>query len=283
MNKHLLSTCSSLFVLGIVFFYQQIYFSDHKLHVIFCDVGQGDGIFIRTPDGQDIVVDGGPDESILSCLSSHMPFWDRKIELMILTHPHLDHYYGLIQIAKRYSVNTFVTQPLETKDNGDKQLLSLLKEKQTKIHTTCQGDIMHLSEKITVQTLWPANCERGIVENDIDFNTLSVSQLFSFGDFQLLLTGDVNAQIADEIDKSISNVDVLKVPHHGSGTGMDEAFLSAINPKIAVISVGAKNRYGHPSATTLTLLNNAQINTLRTDKNGTIEIVSDGRKFWVKK
>lgn len=97
-------------MLGGFFFYQNARLNDGKLHVIVCDVGQGDGILIRTPSGDDILVDGGPDDSILNCLSDHLPFWDRTIELMVLTHPHTDHAAGLVYVLKRYTVLHFVTE-----------------------------------------------------------------------------------------------------------------------------------------------------------------------------
>src|SRR3990170_7268003 len=88
----------SFFVLVGILVYQYAKFNDGKVHIVFCDVGQGDAIFLRTPKGADILVDGGPNESVLACLSGHMPFWDRDLELVILTHPHADHLNGLISV-----------------------------------------------------------------------------------------------------------------------------------------------------------------------------------------
>ena len=94
-------------MLGCILVYQNITYNDKKLHVVICDVGQGDAIFIRTPSGSDILIDGGPDDSVLACLGKHMPFWDRTLEIMILTHPHADHLTGLIDVSKSYSVSAW--------------------------------------------------------------------------------------------------------------------------------------------------------------------------------
>jgi competence protein ComEC len=287
LKKYFFAALFSLLILGGIFIYQNFHFNDGKLHITFCDVGQGDGIFIRTPNGKDIVIDGGPDNKILSCLSDNMPFWDRKIDLMILTHPHDDHQYGLLLIAKRYEVLSFATQPIQTKAIGYKMLIDALKKKNVPIHFTCQGDQFTLRDGVKLKTLWPNTCLKNEVmessgsDNNIDINALSVVQLLSYGSFHLLLTGDTNNMIGNQITDLAGEIDVLKVPHHGSGTGMDATFLDTIAPKLSVISVGAKNRYGHPAPSTIHLLDEKMIKTLRTDKNGTIKLISDGKTFWM--
>mgnify|MGYP001618356405 CR=1 FL=1 len=116
MRSKLLFSLISGVLLLIFAIYQFISFSDKKLHIVFCSVGQGDAILIRTPEGSDILVDGGPDESVSNCLSRHMPLWDRTIEVVYLTHPDADHLTGLIQVIKTYNVKYFGTSdaPKET-------------------------------------------------------------------------------------------------------------------------------------------------------------------------
>lgn len=281
LRKYFLAALlSTLILIGIVI-YQSDRFTDGKLHVTFCNVGQGDGIFIRTPKGIDIVIDGGPDNSILSCLAKHMPFWDRTIELMILTHPHEDHFYGLSQISKRYTITSFATQPQTITSEGYQSFIANITNKRTTIRSLCQDDAFTLSDGTSLKTLWPTSCEKRTAEEGTDLNTLSVVQLLSFGEFQLLLTGDIDASIASLVDDMVGDVDVLKVPHHGSGTGFTTDFLSHTTPELAVISVGEKNRYGHPSQTILNYLQEKSIKTFRTDQQGDINIVSDGKTFWV--
>src|SRR3989344_6568995 len=115
MKKVFLIGTVLFFLLGCILVYQNITYNDKKLHVVFCDVGQGDAIFVRTPNGSDILIDGGPDDSVLNCLGKHMPFWDRDLELVILTHPHSDHFTGLFSVLKTYKIEIFATEELNNK------------------------------------------------------------------------------------------------------------------------------------------------------------------------
>ena len=289
MRKYLLLIFTSLFLLVGIFFYQNAKLNDGKLHVIVCDVGQGDGILIRTPDGSDILVDGGPDDSILNCLSSHMPFWDRTIELMVLTHPHTDHAAGLIDVLKRYTVLHFVTEKVLGQTATYKRLEDELAAQKLTAKYVFSGDRIDLADKTQLLTLWPSHewlnspgLQAGNGQNDnqsLDLNGFCLIQLLTYGNLKVLLTGDAGSLTEDKIAAEVGKVDVLKVPHHGSKTGMSDYFLTQINPSIAIISVGANNRYGHPAQTALDLLKNHNIKTLRTDKNGAVEVVSDGQTF----
>src|SRR3989337_4197125 len=112
MRKFLLISSVLLFLLGCIFVYQNIIYNDKKLHVVICNVGQGDAIFVRTPSGSDILIDGGPDDSVLNCLGKHMPFWDRTLELVMLSHPHTDHFMGLFSVLQNYKVTAFASENL---------------------------------------------------------------------------------------------------------------------------------------------------------------------------
>ena len=109
MKRYLSLVLLSLFFLGGIFFYQSAKINDGKLHLIVCDVGQGDAIYLKTPSGKDILVDGGPNDSVLNCLNNNMPFWDRTLDLVVLTHPDADHISGLVSVLERYTVLHFVT------------------------------------------------------------------------------------------------------------------------------------------------------------------------------
>jgi competence protein ComEC len=291
MLKYFSLVFTSLFLLTGIFFYQNARLNDGKLHVVVCDVGQGDGILIRTPNGSDILVDGGPDDSILSCLSSHLPFWDRTIELMVLTHPHTDHAAGLVDVLKRYTVLHFVTEKVLGQTATYKRLEDGLAAQRLSAQYLFSGDRIDLADKTQLLTLWPTRewlnstqLQAANGQNDsqnLDLNGFCLVQLFTYGNFTLLLTGDAGANVEDKIAAEVGRVDVLKVPHHGSKTGMSDYFLSQIQPSIAIISVGANNRYGHPAQSALDLLKTHNIKYYRTDQNGTVEVVSDGKIFWV--
>jgi competence protein ComEC len=250
-------------------------------------VGQGDGILIRTPDGSDILVDGGPDDSILNCLSKNMPFWDRTIELMVLTHPHTDHAAGLVDVLKRYTVLHFVTEKVLGSTTTYKRLEDELSAQKLTAKYLFSGDRIDLADKTQLLTLWPTrewlnqSQLQAKNEQNLDLNGFCLVQLFTYGNFTLLLTGDAGSLTEDKVAAEVGKVDVLKVPHHGSKTGLSSLFLDKINPSLAIISVGVNNRYGHPAQTALDLLKSYNIKTFRTDKNGTVEVISDGQTFSV--
>lgn len=275
-----------LLFLGAIFFYELAKFNDGKLHVVFCDVGQGDGILIRSPKGIDIVVDGGPDDAMLSCLSSNLPFWDKTIELMILTHPHEDHLGGLIPILKRYTVLSFYTEKAEAKTQSYKELKGILTKKKIESKFLVRGDRFVLKDGLSFKTRWPTEEALGTsspAEEMLDKNGLSLVELLTYGQFSLLLTGDAGAVVEEKVAEGIEGVQVLKVPHHGSKTGLNREILERLKPTLAVISVGKKNRYGHPAAQTIQILRDLGIKILRTDENGEVEVVSDGQNFTVVK
>lgn len=290
MTKCFLFFLIFFFLLAGVFFYENARFNDGKLHLVVCDVGQGDGILIRTPKGSDILIDGGPDDSILDCLSNHMPFWDRAIEIMILTHPHADHLTGLISVLKRYKVMHYFTENIKNNTLVYRKLQDALAKNNLTAKFNFAGDRIDFSDKTSLLTIWPEkewfenqklqdNQNLGKDNFSLDVNGFSVIELLTYGNFKALLTGDGGVLVEDRIAKAVGKIDVLKVPHHGSKTGMSDYFLSEVNPKIAIISVGSKNRYGHPSKQTLDLLLKFNIKILRTDKNREVEVVSDGKNF----
>lgn len=292
MNKRIIFIITLvIFVVGTaVFDYSRFY--DGKLHLVFCNVGQGDAIFIRTPGGKDILIDGGPDDSVLDCLSNHMPFWDRTIEVMVLTHPHADHLTGLISVLERYQVIHYFTEKVEHRTKVYQRLQDTLALKNVTAKYTFSGDRIDFPDKTQLLTIWP---DKEVVNNQelqdmdsiekdsssLDVNGFSVISQISYGDFNALLTGDAGVLVEDKIAKIVGPVDVLKVPHHGSKTGMSEYFLDQLKPILAVISVATRNRYNHPSEEMLNLLKSNQIKTLRTDTDGEIEVVSDGKEFKV--
>lgn len=274
----------ALLMLGAIFFYQQARFNDQKLHVVFCNVGQGDGIFIRTPKGSDILVDGGPDDSILSCLSNHMPFWDRTVELVILTHPHADHLTGLISVLKRYTVLQFVTEKLNNKTASFKELTNGLNKKYVPLAYLYAGSSFKISDEIKLSILGPTKefinmtSPQGFIGESGEFS--SVITLMTYKDFSVLLTGDSQKEeLEDAISLKNPKVDILQIPHHGSKTGLNGEILNKVRPRLAVTSVGRNNKYGHPAKEILKLLEEKGIKALRTDEEGEIEVISDG-KVW---
>lgn len=273
MKKIFLIAGILIFLLGSIFAYQNIIYNDKKLHVIICNVGQGDAIFIRTSQGSDILIDGGPDNSVLTCLAGNMPFWDKTIEVLILTHPDADHVTGLIDVIKRYSITHFYTSNITTKTSVYAQFLKTLENYKIKQNYIYKGDKLTFKDGLTMTALWPTSEWAGLTTN-----SYSVNELLSYKNFNALFTGDSDAEQMEEIKDLAQNINLLKIPHHGSRFGLTSGILDILSPDLAVISVG-KNSYGHPTPFILDLLKSANIKTLRTDQNGEVEIISDGIKW----
>ena len=254
---------------------------DNNLHIYFLDVGQGDSIYVRTINNYDVLIDGGPDKKILSELGNIMPFWDRKIDLIVLTHPHADHLVGLIEILNRYQVGEIIFTDALCTSQEYIELLKNIKDNNISVHIIKSKESKIIDQGISLDFFWPQESYKD--KNISDLNETSVVFKLVYNKFSVLMTGDINQDIEHKLlnnDTINLSSNILKVPHHGSNTGLDEDFLDAVNPNEAIIMVGAKNKFGHPSQTILDRLYNNNIKAFRTDKNGNIEIISDGNSFW---
>jgi len=242
---------------------------DSKTKIVFCDVGQGDATYIRVKNKVDVLIDAGPDKKILNCLGKHMPFWDKKIELAFLSHPNKDHYQGFFFINGRYKIERFVTVESPFVSPSYKNLIEALKKNQVLILKKFQGDQINiLNDRFLF--LWPA--KNYFSSEDNDYSHLL---LFQEDDFKALFTGDASPKILNLIVKTnsidfIKNINLIKIPHHGSKNGLTKNFLSISNPKIAVISVGKNNTYGHPAKEVLEMLKAQKVKIKRTDEEGNI-------------
>jgi competence protein ComEC len=252
---------------------------DGRLHVYFLDVGQGDAIFVRTPDGQQILVDGGPSPVALEeQLAGVMPFWDRSLDLVVLTHPDQDHQAGLIPVLDRYQVARVVSNPAaETQATASAWREHVARSRAASLTGTLG---FHLNDGgVTLTVLSPG--DRLFSGTPSDDNNNSLVMRLDYGSTAFLLTGDAE----QEAEASILaagvplHADVLKVAHHGSRQSTSPAFVAAVSPALAVIQVGADNRFGHPHAEVIGRLRSTQV--LRTDRAGRIEVVSDGRQLQV--
>jgi len=260
---------------------------DGRLHVAFLDIGQGDAILITTPAGQQILVDGGPDpRALTSALGRQMPFWDRSIDLLVMTHPDEDHIGGLAEALTRFRVKGWVEaywpqgNPV---DSTYTACLELLAKAGVPRRVAWQGDSLQLSAGLSLEVLHPPAGATPQREGNLNNHSLVLHLRQSEASF--LLTGDVEAegeQLLVHSGQALA-ADVLKVAHHGSGHSSTIPFLKAVAPSYAVISVGAGNRFGHPDPGVLTRLEQAGATAvLRTDEHGTIEFVTDGSRLWIR-
>ena len=258
---------------------------DGLLHFWALDVGQGDALLIQTPAGQDILVDGGPDPAAVARgLGRHLPFWQRDLALVVLTHPHQDHIAGLIDTLDHYHIGSVLQTPFAAGDATLEAAWSrVLTATAVPVHPAIAGQAFALESGVTVQVLAPPPALLHGTHSDI--NNSSVVLRLTYGTVGLLLAGDIETEAGGDLLARAGGAlrsQVLKVPHHGSATGLSAALLAAIQSQVAVISVGADNRYGHPAPATLDLLRATGVPTYRTDTDGTVEILSDGQQIWVR-
>jgi len=246
------------------------------LEVTFFDIGQGDAIFIETPQGHQILIDGGPDLTILEKLSEEMPFYDRTIDLIILTHPEHDHYFGLFEVLKRYEVENILWTGVVRETAEWQEWEKLIEEERAEIKIAQAGQRIILQGSdpcIFIDVLHPfENLEGQEFKNS---NDTSIVASLVFDDISFLFTGDITKKIEKQL--SIDS-DILKVAHHGSKTSSCLEFLEIVSPELAIITVG-ENSYGHPHPEVLANLNQFGIQVLRTDIEGDIKIFSDGKNF----
>ncbi len=262
----------SFFSFLIIFFVFLSSFFDERTKIVFCDVGQGDGAYIRIKNKIDVLIDAGPDQKILSCLGRYMPFWDRKIELIFISHNQKDHFGGLNYILDRYQIGTvFLVNDLNISLQSFKRLKAKIINKKVRIEEALAGKIIQAVQprrldeaKFTM--IWPIRNLSS--NNDNDFSNIL---FFEENNFRLLFTGDASPFVLGRLSHgSLEKVDILKVPHHGSKNGLTKKFLDLADPSIAVISVGKNNSYGHPHQKILDMLKAKNIKIRRTDKEGNI-------------
>ena len=282
-------------VLGLVVLLVRQIPAGHARMVV-CDVGQGDAILIIKGSNQ-VLVDGGPSsEKMLSCLERHVPFWDRRIELIVLTNTDYDHMQGLVAVIDRYQVIEFVTSDGVHGTDALSQFGDTLQRQGVVARSIEQGDWLQVGSNergshLEFQVLWPpdtieeyvavfrdqingrqreqilgASAKRG------DLNERSVVLLLLEAGKQVLLTGDIGFQTEQSLLEQgrLSDIDILKVGHHGSKYASGAEFLVKIHPELAVISAGTKNRYGHPTQETLDRLSKVGAEIKRTDQDGDI-------------
>lgn len=248
-----------------------------EFSIRFYDVGQGDSALIQTPEGYNILVDGGPNNKVSEYLNRDLPVNDRELDLVILTHPQSDHMFGLINVVKNFRVKKIITTNATNTTSEYKLWIDTVKNRDLNLNFAKAGDSVSLADNVTLKFNWPADTIEKKGETDI--NTASVVLTVSYNNLDILMTGDADMQVQPYIDAS-KEVEVLKVPHHGSKTSVKDDFLKKINPKVSVISVGKSNHYGHPNPLLLSQLEKIKTEVLRTDIRGTIKIVSDGVKWY---
>jgi competence protein ComEC len=256
---------------------------DGRLHVLFLDVGQGDCVLVQSPTGRTVLIDGGPDgQTTCTLIDSHRPFWDRSIDVVVTTHPHVDHLGGLLSVVERYDTGVL----LEPAISGD-SLMSEEWRRRLGTHDCSSlcvsaGYEVLLGDGTRLEVLNPGNELQLRTSDDLDNNGVVIR--LTYGAVSFLLTADIRAEGERQLVHLLGpqlHSQVLKVPHHGSGTSSTEQFVAAVGPQVAVISVGEGNAYGHPHEDVLSRIRTLGVHVLTTQDCGTVEFITDGQELWV--
>ncbi|MEK7138784.1 MAG: ComEC/Rec2 family competence protein [Patescibacteria group bacterium] len=252
---------------------------DGLLKIYFFDIGQGDSILIETPNGNQVLIDGGPDNKVLQKLGEVMPFFDKSIDMIVSTHSDADHVTGLIEVLKRYEVENVVYSNIVRDSALYGAWQKAVAEEDANVVEPSAGQVIDLGNGADLLTAHPGEPLKGQTINKP--NNESVVLMLKYGETEVLLTGDIEAKAERQIILSgvDINADILKIAHHGSRTSTTEEFLSEVSPQVAIIQVGAKNRYGHPTQEVLKRLEEYDIKYYRNDLDGDIKVISDGADF----
>jgi competence protein ComEC len=249
--------------------------ADRTTRLTILDVGQGDAALLETAEGGRLLVDGGPDpDRLLVELDARIPPWDRRIDIVVLTHPHEDHAAGLARVLDRYLVGQVLEPGMRGPGPGWLAWDERLRRANLPRSTVATGGRFRLDE-VVFTVLWP---DPGTVpeippDSGRAINDVSVVLLGEAHGHRFLLTGDIEDDVDPRLlERDLPSVDILKVAHHGSATATTAPLLAVLRPRLALVSAGARNRYGHPAPSTLDRLRSAGARILRTDRDGSIEI-----------
>jgi competence protein ComEC len=279
MSKKQIKIYLSLLLLVLSYLWWQLGDQVKYLQVNFLDVGQGDAILITAPSGEVILVDGGPNNKLLAQMSKFLPWWERTIDYLVISHWDDDHYIGLIQVLKKYEVKNILVSYLP--DISSPSYLAWqdalgqegISPKILKAGETWQG-VNNLSWQIVA-----ASDDKNLEDND-----KSLVLRLSYGQTDFLLSGDLPTEQEEKLlaNKINLEAEVLKVGHHGSKYSSSQEFLNSVEPKACIISAGADNKFGHPHPETLERLAKVKCNIYETSKLGNISILSNGEYWWLK-
>ncbi len=255
----------------------------NNLTVAFLDIGQGDSIFIEAPNGNQILVDAGPNAKVLQELGGVMPWYDKSLDMIVVTNPDKDHIAGFVDVLKRFDVQYVLEPGTENKTLINTTLHELMSQKNVEKGIARRGMEIVLDKKrnIILTILFPDSDVSKLKSNDG-----SIVMRLTYGETEVMLTGDAPTSVEKHI-LSLDNSDpqfglqsdILKIGHHGSKTSTSKEFVTAVKPAYAVISSGKGNKYGHPTPETLATLGTFPLQVLRTDELGTIIMKSDGKSF----
>jgi competence protein ComEC len=246
--------------------------------VTFLTIGQGDAIFIETPDHVQVLVDGGPGSTVLTELAAVMGAFDHSIDMVVASHPDADHIGGLVPVLERYNVSSVLLTENENDTNVSRAFRDEVATEGARVIDARAGQTYTLGASTTMTVLSPVTDPTGWESNES-----SIVLKVTYGDTGIILTGDAPVSIEKELVQRYGDTlhaDVVKLGHHGSRTSSSKVFLDAVDPAYAIISAGKDNRYGHPHEEVVTRVHDAGIETVST-VDGRVTVASDGQHLTV--
>ncbi len=252
----------------------------NTLKVYFLDVGQGDAILIDSPTKGRVLIDGGRNRKVVSELGKILPFGDRRIDVVIATHPDGDHIGGLPEVIKRYKVGLLLEPGVESDNEIDDELRKRISEKQIPTQLARRGQIINFGDGVILTILFPNQDVTSWETNDA-----SVVARLDYGESSFLFTGDSGIKtenILMSLNSKILDIDVMQVGHHGSRTSTSLTFVEAVTPEYSVISAGKDNTYGHPHKEVLNILEKVGSQIKSTALSGTLKFETDGTTLRVR-
>lgn len=273
MKKDFIAICIIFVVLctGYITYYSGV---PKVLRVSFLDVGQGDAIFIQSPSGVQVLIDGGATKQVLEKLHDVMPMFDQSIDMIIATHPDLDHIGGLTDVIDRFSIKIFIDPSAKNEGNVQDILDTKIIEKNITKIIARRGQVYDLGQGAVLTILFPYDDV-----STIDTNDASIVARLTYGAHSFLLTGDAPVSteyVLSAVDGKNIQSDVLKLGHHGSNTSTSDTFLEVVKPKWSVVSTSKDNTYGHPHQEVVERVLKYKSEILNTAVQGTIRFESNG-------
>jgi len=275
IKKLLLVVIINLILIGIWW----IDSSNNLLSVYYLDIGQGDSVLVRTPDRKYMIIDGGPDNTILGEIGEILPFWVRKIDIVIVTHPDTDHIGGLVDFISRYDVDTIIFNDIVFNSVLFREFKIRIQEYEISTIHPVAGNELQLGCCVKLDVLWPDSLEQA---EKLGSNDSSVTVILNYGEVSMFMGGDLPIEYEeDAVENENIDVDILKLGHHGSRTSTSEKFLAKIKPEVAIISCGADNKFGHPHQEVIDIVDEHGAKIYRTDISGRVKVSSDGKEYWI--
>jgi len=247
-----------------------------KIH--FLAVGQGDAILVQTPEGHEVLIDGGASRTVLRSVAAQQSWFDREIDLVVATHADTDHVGGLVDVLDHYQVDLILQTQAKSESPAAVAFTAAVEQESAVVVAARAGQVLQVGASTTIEVLAPKTS----TEN-WQTNVASIVLKITYGETEILLTGDAPMSVEEYLVGAYGahlRADILKLGHHGSKTSTSGLFLDTVRPQYAIVSAGIDNQYGHPHQDVMQRVFARDITTFHTGIDGTVTFYSDGKRVW---